>query len=86
MARAAEPGEFTKRAFLNGRIDLSQAESVMDVNSGKKMSMRLKSSLQQLKGAVRTAIEETAQPDFISDRVYRVGARRSGAYQPGWVS
>ena len=29
-ARAAEPGEFTKRAFLNGRIDLSQAESVMD--------------------------------------------------------
>ena len=30
-ARAAEPGEFTKRAFLNGRIDLSQAEAVMDV-------------------------------------------------------
>lgn len=32
-ARPAEPGEFTKRAFLNGRIDLSQAESVMDVIS-----------------------------------------------------
>ena len=34
-ARPAEPGEFTKRAFLNGRIDLSQAESVMDVISSK---------------------------------------------------
>src|SRR5699024_6019084 len=32
-ARLAEPGEFTKRAFLNGRIDLSQAEAVMDVKS-----------------------------------------------------
>ncbi len=30
-ARIAEPGEFTKRAFLNGRIDLSQAEAVMDI-------------------------------------------------------
>ena len=30
-ARPAEPGEFTKRAFLNGRIDLSQAEAVMDI-------------------------------------------------------
>ena len=30
-ARLAEPGEFTKRAFLNGRIDLSQAEAVMDL-------------------------------------------------------
>ena len=34
-ARLAEPGEFTKRAFLNGRIDLSQAESVMDLISAK---------------------------------------------------
>ena len=30
-ARIAEPGEFTKRAFLNGRIDLAQAESIMDI-------------------------------------------------------
>lgn len=56
-ARPAEPGEFTKRAFLNGRIDLSQAESVMDVIQAKN-EYALKSSLQQLKGAVRTAIEE----------------------------
>ncbi len=35
-ARPAEPGEFTKRAFLNGRIDLTQAESVMDVITRKK--------------------------------------------------
>ena len=56
-ARPAEPGEFTKRAFLNGRIDLSQAESVMDVIQAKN-EYALKSSLQQLKGAVRTVIEE----------------------------
>ena len=47
-ARPAEPGEFTKRAFLNGRIDLSQAESVMDVISSKN-DFALKSSMQQLK-------------------------------------
>ena len=35
-ARIAQPGEFTKRAFLNGRIDLSQAEAVMDVIQAKK--------------------------------------------------
>lgn len=34
-ARPAEPGEFTKRAFLNGRIDLTQAESVIDVINAK---------------------------------------------------
>ena len=50
-ARLAEPGEFTKRAFLNGRIDLSEAEAVMDVISSKN-EMALKSSLKQLKGAV----------------------------------
>ncbi len=50
-ARAAEPGEFTKRAFLNGRIDLSQAEAVIDViNAGNDMA--LKSSVSQLKGSV----------------------------------
>ena len=50
-ARPAEPGEFTKRAFLNGRIDLSQAESVIDVIQSKN-EFALKSSLNQLKGAV----------------------------------
>lgn len=54
-ARAADPGEFTKRAFLNGRIDLSQAEAVMDLIQSKN-EMALKSSLAQLKGTVRQEI------------------------------
>lgn len=54
-ARPAEPGEFTKRAFLNGRIDLSQAEAVMDViNAGSEYA--LESSLSQLKGSVKNTI------------------------------
>lgn len=56
-ARAAEPGEFTKRAFLNGRLDLSQAEAVMDLIQSKN-EMALKSSLAQLKGTVRQEIEK----------------------------
>jgi tRNA modification GTPase len=56
-ARPAEPGEFTKRAFLNGRIDLSQAEAVIDVISAKS-EYALKSSMSQLKGAVRRVIKE----------------------------
>lgn len=56
-ARPAEPGEFTKRAFLNGRIDLSQAESVIDVIQAKN-EYALKSSLSQLKGSVNLKIRE----------------------------
>lgn len=55
-ARLAEPGEFTKRAFLNGRIDLSQAEAVMDVIQSKNQ-LALKSSVSQLKGSVKNKIE-----------------------------
>lgn len=51
----AEPGEFTKRAFLNGRLDLSQAEAVMDIIQARS-AMALKSSVQQLKGSVCQAI------------------------------
>ena len=54
-ARLAEPGEFTKKAFLNGRIDLSQAEAVMDIISAKS-EYALQSSLSQLKGSLRNAI------------------------------
>ena len=54
-ARVADPGEFTQRAFLNGRIDLSQAEAVIDVINAKN-EMALKSSLSQLKGSVHTKI------------------------------
>ena len=56
-ARLAEPGEFTKRAFLNGRIDLSEAEAVMDVISSKN-DMALKNSIRQLKGSVHKKIVE----------------------------
>ena len=56
-ARPAEPGEFTKRAFLNGRIDLTQAESVIDVINSKN-SFALKSSLSQLKGSVLSDVKK----------------------------
>lgn len=56
-ARPAEPGEFTKRAFLNGRIDLTQAESVMDVISSKN-EFALKSSISQLQGSLQKEIKE----------------------------
>lgn len=56
-ARPAEPGEFTKRAFLNGRIDLSQAEAVIDVIQAKN-EYALKSSVSQLKGSVLKIIRE----------------------------
>lgn len=54
-ARVAEPGEFTKRAFLNGRIDLSQAESVMDVIHATN-DLALKTSIHQLQGVIRDRI------------------------------
>lgn len=56
-ARPAEPGEFTKRAFLNGRMDLSQAEAVIDVINAKN-EYALKSSLGQLKGNIQKAIQK----------------------------
>ncbi len=56
-ATLAEPGEFTKRAFLNGRLDLSGAEAVIDIINAK-THLALKSSVHQLKGAVYYHIEE----------------------------
>lgn len=56
-ARPADPGEFTKRAFLNGRIDLSQAEAVIDIINSKN-EYALNSSIQQLKGNILTEIKE----------------------------
>ena len=55
-ARPAEPGEFTKRAFLNGRIDLSQAEAVIDVINAQN-EYALKSSVSQLKGRMSEKIK-----------------------------
>lgn len=56
-ARLAEPGEFTKRAFLNGRIDLTEAEAIEDViNSSTDKSLRL--SMNQLTGSLKNLITE----------------------------
>lgn len=55
-ARLAEPGEFTKRAFLNGRIDLSQAEAVIDIINAKN-DYALKSSVNQLDGKLSEKIK-----------------------------
>ena len=54
-ARPAEPGEFTKRAFLNGRIDLSRAEAVMDLIHSKN-EFAMETSLKQLKGSLSDKI------------------------------
>ena len=56
-ARPAEPGEFTKRAFLNGKMDLSQAEAVVDIINSKN-EYALKSSVSQLKGNVQKKIKD----------------------------
>lgn len=56
-ARPAQPGEFTKRAFLNGKLDLSQAEAVIDVIQSRN-DYALKSSVRQLKGSVKRKVEE----------------------------
>ena len=59
-ARLAEAGEFTKRAFLNGRIDLIEAESIMDVINAKTDKAR-KLSMNQLEGRVSTIIKNFRQ-------------------------
>lgn len=56
-ARLAEPGEFTKRAFLNGRIDLSRAEAVMDVISSQNEAA-LAASVKQLRGALSDQVRK----------------------------
>ena len=59
-ANLAEPGEFTKRAFLNGRIDLLQAESVIDVINAKS-EKEAKTSIKQLEGVLSKKIKEIKQ-------------------------
>ncbi len=56
-ARLAEPGEFTKRAFLNGRIDLTQSEAVMDIIDSKSEEAR-KMAISELNGSVSNMIKE----------------------------
>ncbi len=59
-AKLAEPGEFTKRAFLNGRIDLLQAESVIDVINAKS-EREMKTGIKQLEGFLSKEIKEIKQ-------------------------
>ena len=79
-ARPAEPGEFTKRAFLNGRIDLSQAEAVMDVINAQN-DYALKSSMSQLKGSVLNSIKEIR-----SDIIYHIAYIESALDDPEHIS
>ena len=79
-ARLAEPGEFTKRAFLNGRIDLSEAEAVMDVISSKN-DMALKSSVGQLRGKVSEKVKHLR-----SDIIYEIAFIESALDDPEHIS
>ena len=79
-ARLAEPGEFTKRAFLNGRIDLSEAEAVMDVISSEN-DMALKNSIRQLKGSVSDKISELR-----NEIIYEIAFIESALDDPEHIS
>jgi len=78
--RLAEPGEFTKRAFLNGRIDLSKAEAVMDVIHSKN-EFALKASVNQLKGAVSDKVRSLRD-----DILYEIAFIESALDDPEHIS
>ena len=67
-ARLAEPGEYTKRAFLNGRIDLSQAESVIDIIDAKN-DTALKNSVRQLSGELKDRIVDIRK-DMLNETAF----------------
>ena len=79
-ARLAEPGEFTKRAFLNGRMDLSEAEAVMDVIHAKS-ELSLKASVSQLKGSVSKKIK-----DLRAKLIYEIAFIESALDDPEHIS
>ena len=79
-ARLAEPGEFTKRAFLNGRIDLSEAEAVMDLISSQN-EMALQSSVKQLQGSVSDKVKELR-----SEIIYEIAFIESALDDPEHIS
>lgn len=79
-AKIAAPGEFTKRAFLNGRLDLSQAEAVMDVIQAKN-EYALKSSMEQLKGSVKKAVAGIRK-----DLIYHIAYIESALDDPEHIS
>lgn len=79
-ARAAEAGEFTKRAFLNGRIDLAQAEAVMDLIQAKN-EYALQASVSQLKGSVSQKIRGLRE-----DILYQIAYIESALDDPEHIS
>ncbi|MBD5464862.1 MAG: tRNA uridine-5-carboxymethylaminomethyl(34) synthesis GTPase MnmE [Lachnospiraceae bacterium] len=79
-ARTAEAGEFTKRAFLNGRIDLAKAEAVMDIIHSKS-EFALKSSVNQLKGSVSKEIK-----DIREKIIYEIAFIESALDDPEHIS
>lgn len=79
-ARLAQPGEFTKRAFLNGRIDLSEAEAVMDLISSQN-EMALQSSVKQLQGSVSDKVKELR-----SEIIYEIAFIESALDDPEHIS
>ena len=79
-ARLAQPGEFTKRAFLNGRIDLSKAEAVMDVIHSKN-EFALKSSLGQLRGSVSDIVKKLR-----GELIYEIAFIESALDDPEHIS
>ena len=78
--RPAEPGEFTKRAFLNGRIDLSQAEAVIDVINAQN-DYAVKSSVSQLKGSVSKKVK-----DLREQILYQIAFIESALDDPEHIS
>lgn len=79
-ARIAEPGEFTKRAFLNGRIDLSKAEAVMDLIHSKN-EFAMKASVNQLKGSVSAKVRSLRE-----DILYEIAFIESALDDPEHIS
>lgn len=79
-ARIAEPGEFTKRAFLNGRIDLSKAEAVIDVIHSQN-EFALASSVSQLKGSLSDEIKKLRE-----DIIYEIAFIESALDDPEHIS
>lgn len=79
-ARLAEPGEFTKRAFLNGRIDLTRAEAVMDVIHSQN-EYALTSSVNQLRGSLFEKIKELR-----SEIIYEIAFIESALDDPEHIS
>lgn len=80
MQDRQKPSEFTKRAFLNGRIDLSQAEAVIDIINAKN-EYALKSSLHQLKGSVQKVICEIRE-----NIIYHIAYIESALDDPEHIS